>query len=289
MADEIGKGSLYDSLKSETGNHSNNTNANHNLETINLTESMEVHHHAHTSHGKKTWKNYFWEFLMLFLAVFCGFLAEYQLEHKIEHDREKQYIKTMVADMKEDEVKIKYSIIYCKTQVAAFDSILQNIYHTPYTDSSLRVLYYLQRRYAINKNTVSFTKGTITQLKNSGGLRLIRNEAVADSIISYNEAFETTEYQADYFANIRLGKMNEFAIQLFDNEYLINYDRNTVQGILKTKSKIELLNNDPKLVKEYANTVYFAKGTLSIYIELIKRLENRIPKMAMFLENKYPL
>jgi hypothetical protein len=38
--------------------------------------NMEVHHHAHHDHGKKNWKSYFWEFLMLFLAVFCGFLAE---------------------------------------------------------------------------------------------------------------------------------------------------------------------------------------------------------------------
>ena len=36
------------------------------------TENMEVHHHAHHSHGKKTWKNYFWEFFMLFMAVFFG-------------------------------------------------------------------------------------------------------------------------------------------------------------------------------------------------------------------------
>ncbi len=50
-------------------------------------KKMEVHHHTHAAHGKKTWKNYFWEFLMLFLAVFCGFLAEYQLENKIEYDR----------------------------------------------------------------------------------------------------------------------------------------------------------------------------------------------------------
>ncbi|MEJ7674922.1 MAG: hypothetical protein WKF59_20040 [Chitinophagaceae bacterium] len=41
----------------------------------------------HSTKEKKTWKSYFWEFLMLFLAVFCGFLAEYQLEHKIEKDR----------------------------------------------------------------------------------------------------------------------------------------------------------------------------------------------------------
>jgi hypothetical protein len=36
-------------------------------------EDMEVHHHTLPPHGKKNWKDYFWEFLMLFLAVFCGF------------------------------------------------------------------------------------------------------------------------------------------------------------------------------------------------------------------------
>ena len=56
------------------------------------TSDMEVHHHSH-SHGKKNWKTYFWEFLMLFLAVFCGFLAEYKLEHVIEHQREKEFAK----------------------------------------------------------------------------------------------------------------------------------------------------------------------------------------------------
>src|SRR4051812_485175 len=63
---------------------------------IQETENMEVHHHAHHG-GKKNWKSYFWEFLMLFLAVFCGFLAEYQLEHKIERDREEQFVKSLTA------------------------------------------------------------------------------------------------------------------------------------------------------------------------------------------------
>ena len=113
------------------------------------TENMEVHHHSHSSHGKKNWKSYFWEFLMLFLAVFCGSLAEYQLEHKIERDREKEYVESMIANMKDDASKIKKSIAFGTTQVAGFDSLMQNIYHTPYTDSSLRMMYYLQRKYTV--------------------------------------------------------------------------------------------------------------------------------------------
>ena len=251
-------------------------------------ENMEVHHHTH--HGsKKNWKSYFWEFLMLFLAVFCGFLAEYQLEHKIESDREKQYVVSMVADINEDAGKIKKSIIYCTTQVAAFDSLLQNIYNTPYTDSSLKMMYYLQRRYTGNKETVAFTKRTITQLKNSGGLRLIRNKSASDSIIIYNETCETAEFQADYFVNVRLGKVNDFAIQLFDNQYLLNYDRFTVRVFLQTSTKCELLNNDRKLIREYANTIYHSKATLVNYIRMLKELESRIPGMITFLQNEYNL
>lgn len=87
-----------DQIISPTGSEAINTNQE--------TKIMEVHHHPHHE-GKKNWKSYFWEFLMLFLAVFCGFLAEYQLEHKIESDREKQYVVSMIADINEDAVKIK--------------------------------------------------------------------------------------------------------------------------------------------------------------------------------------
>jgi hypothetical protein len=41
-----------------------------NLQPLN--PDMEVHHHTHHEHGKRNWKSYFWEFLMLFLAVSGG-------------------------------------------------------------------------------------------------------------------------------------------------------------------------------------------------------------------------
>ena len=177
---------------------------------------MEVHHHAHHQ-GKKGWKSYFWEFLMLFLAVFCGFLAEYQLEHIIERDREKQYIESMIEDMREDSAKITSTLNYCRKQLAGFDSLLQNIYHRPYTDSSLKVMYFIQLKYTHNRNAVVFTKRTIIQLRNSGGLRLIKNKSASDSIITYSEDCEQAESQADYFEKVRMGKVNDYSIKLFDN------------------------------------------------------------------------
>ena len=146
-------------------------NPNQQFENAHQTQAgknMEVHHHAHHE-GKKNWRSYFWEFIMLFLAVFCGFLAEYQLEHTIEKDREKQYIASMMADMVEDSSKINATLQLCNRQVKGFDSLLQNIYHRPYTDSSLKVMYMLELKYTHNRSLTRFTRRTITQLTNSGG------------------------------------------------------------------------------------------------------------------------
>ena len=147
---------------------------------------MEVHHHPHHE-GKKNWKSYLQEFLMLFLAVFFGFLAEYELEHIVEHNREKQYIESMVHDIIEDTVKIRSGILKNTGKIDGIDSLINNIRATPYTDSSLKKMYQLLN-YINIRIQVDFTKRTITQLKNSGGLRLIRNMAVSDSIVSYDEA-----------------------------------------------------------------------------------------------------
>ena len=253
---------------------------------------MEVHHHAHdpsAPHHKKNWKNYFWEFLMLFLAVLCGFLAEYQLEHKIEKDREIQYVESMIADMKDDAIKIQASIAFGTTQAAAFDSLQKTIYNFSNTDSCIRVLYYFQRKYTSIRMPVSFNKRTISQLKNSGGLRLIRNKAASDSIIYYAEMVENAEGQSEYFANYRMGKVQDLNLQIFDNKYIDNYDRLTISEILKETKPILLLNNDDKLLKQYANTLYYSEGSLQTYIGMLKGIENRIPKIIAFLENEYHL
>ena len=84
-------------------------------------KEMEVHQHTHPAHGKKNWKDYFWEFLMLFLAVFCGFLAEYQLEHVIENSREKQFIRSYIEDLKTDTAAINRNLVYQKSRKASYE------------------------------------------------------------------------------------------------------------------------------------------------------------------------
>jgi hypothetical protein len=156
---------------------------------------MEVHRHTHTA--RKKWTHYFWEFLMLFLAVFCGFLAEYQLEHTIEHQREKKLIRSLLHDIMVDTSRL-HTIINDRTEKEMMmDSLSAKMNSGPpyHTTSSIY-------NYAVwAPRTVQYrflpNEGTMQQLKNAGGLRLIRKLYVADSITAYDASIRMLLRQQD--------------------------------------------------------------------------------------------
>ena len=144
---------------------------------------MEVHAHSHTA--RKKWTHYFWEFLMLFLAVFCGFLAEYYLEHTIEHNREKQFIHSLIRDIEADTAQLSRIKGFRVARLNSIDSLNNYLINNTTQVISLNGLQLLDDV----KGHVSFyqNSGTLDQLKNAGGLRLIRKRNVVDSIQAYDQ------------------------------------------------------------------------------------------------------
>lgn len=158
---------------------------------------MEVHAHTHTP--RKKWAHYFWEFMMLFLAVFCGFLAEYQLEHTIEHQREKQYMVTMLEDLKTDTARLSEARNYWNDINNSIDSVSDAI-QFPLNNSDLPKAY-RHLTNALNYYGFGFNDRTISQLKNSGGFRLIRNNEVANNIITYDQLNTDPVVEIEYQHN----------------------------------------------------------------------------------------
>lgn len=249
---------------------------------------MEVHHPHHITH-KKQWKEYLIEFIMLFTAVTLGFFAENYRERVIESHKEKEYMQTMVVDLKEDIDRIQNSIQTTSIKVRAMDSLIRNIYAKPYNDSSIRTLYYLYRRYMGSATDVSFSRRTINQLINSGNLRLIRSMAISDSIVYYDINTERIVRQYSVFHDQYQQKARELPNQIFDSYYLVDYDRGTVQELLKTNKNLTLLNNEEKLLKEYANIVYGGKGVLTIYVQILERHKLLAQNIMQQLSEEYSI
>ena len=160
---------------------------------------MEVHTHTHTS--KKNWTHYFWEFLMLFLAVFCGFLAEYQLEHKIEKSREKQYIKSFVEDLEADTLQLETAISNCLSSVNRADSLIVVLGGLDRDKMAGEIYYFLR---LLHRSAVfSVNDRTMVQLRNAGGMRLVSNKSVSDSMVSYYKDVDFIKFLYEEQTEIR--------------------------------------------------------------------------------------
>ena len=185
---------------------------------------MEVHAHSH-SHGKKNWRSYFWEFLMLFLAVFCGFLAENQREHYIEHLREKQYMITMLEDLKNDTSSLAECVAYWDNINNSIDSASDAI-QFPVQEPDL-VKAYSHLNNGLNYYGFGYNERTIAQLKNSGAFRLIRQKEVANKIILYDRLNQNAIDQIDAQHNTlymqTLALRNKVFVQEIINEVYSRY------------------------------------------------------------------
>ena len=244
---------------------------------------MEVHAHSHTP--RKKWTHYFWEFLMLFLAVFCGFLAEYQLEHQIEKDREKQFIKSFIEDLKIDTAAINKNLLFRKRKGNQIDSLIDLL-----SEQKIRgyenELYYLGRT-LVRTNRFQSNDRTITQLKFSGSLRLIRNEDAADSIISYNKLVDIIlANQED--DRIERRAADPFLTRMF-NPFVFNKMLDGLNNVNKPVNNPPLRSYDVSVQQDFAYCINQIKGSNIIIKTRLELLNEKAKNIISFLTNEYHL
>ena len=222
---------------------------------------MEVHHHPHSEHSSHTrkWTHYFWEFFMLFLAVFLGMLAEYRLEHIIEHQREKKYIRSLIRDLEMDITSLQNSYDSRLVQIGYLDS-LHNLLIRHETDRTNDMYFYARH---INRHTnFQYHDRTIQQLKNSGNLRLIRNQRAADSLTIYdNERMKNSLIQLDSEIENRRHITFNLSGKIFDSYTWKNVTDNTGK-IIRPISSNALLTNDTAILNEFSFRLVTLRGTL---------------------------
>ncbi len=148
------------------------------------TENMEVHHHPDLHHKPKKWKEYFLEFLMIFLAVTMGFFAENVREHIGERKKETEYIKGLVEDFETDTSRINQAIKYNEAILHIDTSFIRLLYGSKDDTANLKRIY---KFLPVTKsfNPESTDSRTFDLLKNTGDLKLIKNELILNKVSSY--------------------------------------------------------------------------------------------------------
>ncbi|QNA44548.1 hypothetical protein [Lacibacter sediminis] len=250
-------------------------------------QDMEVHHHAHdpaAPHHKKNWKSYFWEFLMLFLAVFCGFLAEYQLEQTIERHREKEFIISMIEDAEADTAMIHEVIPENLSRIAYADS--QAIASINYKGTQIENsrIYRFHRYFVYRPDLIYPTDRTLFQLKNSGGMRLIRNKKAAACIDAYDRRGKMVINQQSYYEEY-LTQTTEASAKLLN--YVELHKKSKTSRL--TYDSVKLINPDQTKLLELANKSIMFKGVMQMYVVRLQEMEKEAINLIATLKKEYHL
>ncbi len=265
MEDNTDEEHLDNPTNNQSENPPDEITPNFDTETNNSiqeTENMEVHHHAHNPtepHHKKNWKSYLWEFLMLFLAVFCGFMAEYFLEHRIEKERGKEYAISYKEDLIKDTTVIPKIISILNKDITGCDSLVHYL-----ENERTKTTIDLQRIYQYNLSALggfsfSLTDRTASQLKNAGGMRLLKNKKVVNGILDYWENGAVLDGIQTGVATMRQ-QAREKTYLIFDNKYYSA--SNDGQGLRDVSPDARLLTDNYLQLAELRNRLNHFKNTL---------------------------
>jgi len=253
-------------------------------------ENMEVHHHAHHTHGKKTWKNYFWEFFMLFMAVFCGSLAELQVEHYIENQREVKYAQSLLEDIKNDTIDLKGDIGFWTRSNNRVDTIRMEIDNPKSLRNNL--LLYSCVSVITSNNSFLYHDRTIQQLKSSGNFRLLRKGTIADSLVEYDAWIQKTLNQIEEnYGQIMGPQIATLRSQLFNSKFFGMYsNRNRLDSaVLVEPNVIEIKEGKEDILFQFYNRLNDNKGLNQARVYFLKEQMRRATNIIEMIKKEYHL
>jgi hypothetical protein len=243
---------------------------------------MEVHHHPELPHGeKKRFKEYLLEFLMIFLAVTMGFIAENIREHLSDNSKEDEYITGMIKNLQVDTVRLTQTIKENRLQASGFDS-LRKVSRDKL--SQLKVqdsLYLFSSRYLWYANDFKNDDITLTQLRNAGGYRLIKNNDVIDSIAEYESRIrDLNDELTGVITSIE--KAREDANSVFDLNIGHTFR-------LNPSSTPVLITHDKEKISKYYNGCWYVLLGLNGYDQMLEDHLKYSTRLIAYLKKEYDI
>ena len=224
---------------------------------------------------------------MLFLAVFCGFLAENLREHFIEQIREKQYVISFIEDLKSDISNYNRQIRYRTISQNRADSLVILLL-SPERNKHVDSIYVCVERVG-RGNLFFYSDRTIQQLKNSGDMRLIRNQVASNLIMQYDQLVRDMQH----FELIReeiLTRFRETSSYILDAAIFYSMtDTSSEMSINSPKGNSKLFSDNPETINRlcyWANRFRIANQQV-----IVKQtdLKNSAIRIMEFLRKVYKL
>jgi hypothetical protein len=248
---------------------------------------MEVHHHPNVE--KKNFKEYFLEFLMIFLAVTMGFFAESIRERITDSGKEKEYIISMIEDAEKDTSNIQQAILLNKIRVLHLDSLSTLCISYDAAKNEDAEMYRHYRFGLIHPTFISPTERTIQQLKNAGGMRLIRKKSAVDSIIQYDDIAKKLADQQAYY-ELYQNKSLDIGGKVFNfQRFGFGAGTSGLRNFSDKDPSVKLRMNDKMLLSEFGNDILLYEGVVHFYNVRLQEMNEHAVNLINILKKEYHL
>ncbi len=230
---------------------------------------MEIHHHPEP--GKKNFKEYFLEFLMIFLAVTLGFFAENLREHFAQNSSTKEYLEACRDELlQQQQLFDRYKGVY-QRQIVACDSI-KSIFFSKQENSKIDVV----KRFlvpSVTQTEIPFNTSSYDQMVSAGALRFIGNIDLRDSLATYKGQIEILKNFNARFLQTLFEYMNSVA-RLIDFHDLVAADTSISYDQARHNPQMQdfdPLTNDQRREIVFFFETHIAQGQSNL--KLIRKLE----------------
>ncbi len=264
----------------EEGSTHNPINEGQNPELQVTRNDFETSQH----NGRKRLKDYLQEGLMIFVAVVMGFLAENVREGIGNREKEGQYMRSYIKNLEQDSTMLQRSIFDNNHKIIYLDSLISFSRKDISTVSNRVAFYYFCIRTIGYYSEFSNNDATFLQLTNSGGLRLIKKDHVADSIAEYASRLkniygaEGVYAKATEAATMAAHEVLDFTV-VYDSVYY-KLDRPT--GVF-----IPLISEDKQKLKLLYNRISFERAATQNYVNELKSLKPFLSGFIGYLREQY--
>ena len=246
---------------------------------------MEVHKHPHHIMHKKKWLEYLLEFTMLFMAVFLGFLAENIREHRVEKERGKEYVRSIINDLKADTTLLGRNIINIEARLKSQKAVIDSFY---LIEKGYNKTFFENLNSFKGFPDFIYSDATIQQLKYSGGFRLIKKQAIVDSIMTYDSEVRRSMINASDLGK-NLLNLHNYSDQIYNYQGL---DQQMKQ-FKKTAAELEyeqfdfLITHDKITLTKFYNQLRYFSWLLKIVQGEEIVLHKKAKSLIRFLRKEY--
>jgi len=237
------------------------------------------------------------------VLVVIGILIALQInnwnEDRLDRKKERELLDSMLIDLREDIRTIDSAVRGNHFLVDRIGDLLETLKEPLDQPNRQRRVYVQSVAYTYWYIRAEFSELTMSQLKSSGGLRLIEDAEVRREMLKYEQGLAVCKYQyseiQNYFHAYETSQKQVLNMKLAEQAFAyIEEDYLNMLEPLETFEPLVpvgqyLIDDDPKLLAVYFTDLMFYRTALHVSVVFLEQQKLMAQSLISLIENHYDI